>query len=150
MHMVAVIALLPSLLGGCSNSTRPRQCGERDTQCSAFAEDCNTRAPRCIRADEGSSSAWVKITSAPTSAAIYLDERFIGYSPLRYRISFTSEVGSLSMVAVPLYAGQAQQERLIMVPALPTRISFFMNNPGSRSAMSKPRSAPVNQKPVRE
>lgn len=83
----------------------------------------------CRSTDDGATEQWVAIGSFPTPAAIYLNERFIGYSPMRYPMRFTSRDSHISLVAVPLYAGQAQQEELIIIPPLPKRISFFMNNP---------------------
>lgn len=102
---------------------------DRNVQCSPFDQDCNLERVGCRSTDDGATEQWVDIGSWPTPAAIYLNERFIGYSPMRYRMRFTSQDSSISLVAVPLYAGQAQQEQLITVPPLPKRIAFFMNNP---------------------
>jgi len=38
-----------------------------------------------------------------TTAAIYLDGEYIGETPLRYPLSYTSLTGSLTLVAEPLY-----------------------------------------------
>lgn len=98
------------------------------TDCSAFEPDCVPPDKRPRTVADGETRRWVDIDSAPTPAAIYLNGRFIGYSPLRYPLGFNSEDRAVSVVAVPLYPGQAQQEQLIRVPPLPTRVSFFMNN----------------------
>ncbi|NBC15142.1 MAG: hypothetical protein GVY09_17745 [Gammaproteobacteria bacterium] len=104
--------------------------------CSAFAADCaepgQTTATAASRPD-GQTRRWVDIDSTPTAAAIYLNGELIGYSPLRHRLGFSSDDRVLSLVAVPLFPGQAQQARLIRVPPLPARVSFFMNNPPAES-----------------
>lgn len=117
---------------------------KHNAQCSPFDQDCHLERVGCRSTDDGATEQWVDIGSWPTPAAIYLNERFIGYSPMRYRVRFTSQDSSVSLVAVPLYAGQAQQEALITVPPLPKRVAFFMNNPAidpgaSDGATSAPR-----------
>ncbi len=130
MRGVTTLGLL-ALIAACGGNP-PMSCSGDPEPCSPLWEDCLGSATRCLSADTGADRAWVEIESAPTPAAIYLDDRFIGYTPLRYAMSFTSTQGSLKLVAVPLYAGQAQQERSIIVPPLPERVSFFMNNaPGA-------------------
>ena len=89
---------------------------------------CAGRTASCPQIETGPTRAPVRIVTSPTPAAIYLDGRFIGYSPLTYPVSFTSATDRISVVAVPLYPGQAQQEQVVVVPPLPERISFFMNN----------------------
>ena len=109
--------------------------------CTAITPGCTPLAPNgcagrlvaCPSPETGRTRSPVRILSAPTPAAIYLDGRFIGYSPLTYPVSFTSETGRIHLVAVPLYPGQAQQEEVILVPPLPKRVSFFMNNPPAAS-----------------
>ena len=96
--------------------------------CSSFDDDCPVKRGRCHTDDLGATRRWVRIDSTPTPAAIYLDGSFIGYTPMRHAMSFTSKTRRLRLVAVPLYAGQAEQQRLIVVPPLPDRVAFFMNN----------------------
>lgn len=123
-----VVVAVAALLAGCaSSSPAPSGCSYAPATCSAFSPDCSGFAAKCR--DAGPTRAWVEIDSSPTPAAIYLDGQFIGYSPLRYALAFSSTTRLVSLAAVPLHPGQAQQERLIQVPPLPTRVSFFMNNP---------------------
>lgn len=113
---------------GCAR-TPALPCSKRLAPCPVWDTSCEAPSPQCTRADLGPTQAWVKIDSKPTPAAIYQDGTFIGFTPLRHAMGFTSEVARISLVAVPLYAGQAQQERVIRVPPLPKRVSFMMNNP---------------------
>ncbi|WP_295883758.1 hypothetical protein [uncultured Thiohalocapsa sp.] len=114
--------------------------------CSAFDPGCTgARRTARVEATAGESRRRVHIDSRPTAAAIYLNGRFIGYSPLRHPIGFSSDDRAISLVAVPLYPGQAQQERLIQIPPLPARVSFFMNNPAPESASTE---LPQDRTPV--
>ncbi|WP_156427884.1 hypothetical protein [Thiohalocapsa sp. ML1] len=126
LRAMPMALLSAALLAGCqlTGPARPTL----STDCSAFAPDCMPRSRRPLTVADGETRQWVDIDSAPTAAAIYVNGRFIGYSPMRYPMAFNSQDRALSIVAVPLYPGQAQQERLIRVPPLPTRVSFFMNN----------------------
>jgi hypothetical protein len=122
----------------------PRRCGAAGLAllaalaaagCAPLAPGgCAGRVVACPAAETGPTRAPVRIDTAPTPAAIYLDGRFIGYSPMTYPVTYTSATSHISVVAVPLYPGQAQQQRLIRVPPLPKRVSFFMNNPPSRES----------------
>lgn len=122
------------MVGGCAGGekkTPPLPCTKRPSPCSSWDVDCDLPRPKCVQADLGPTQGWVDIQSSPTPAAIYQDGKFIGYTPMRHVMAFTSKTSRISLVAVPLYAGQAQQERLIKVPPLPERVSFLMNNPGA-------------------
>jgi hypothetical protein len=131
------------LATGCSPQLRPGLA----TSCTAFQPDCAAREPVVLTAAEGETRKWVQIDSEPTAAAIYLNGRFIGYSPLRYRIGFSSGDRAIDLVAVPLYPGQAQQQQVIAIPPLPARVSFFMNNPAADAADSL---VPLNSPPLND
>lgn len=123
-------ALLTGLVSNGCSGTPPLPCTQQHSSCAAWDTDCaQASRPQCTQADRAPTMGWVEIESSPTSAAIYQDGRFIGYTPLRQAMGFTSQTGRISLVAVPLFAGQAQQERLIRVPPLPERVTFVMNNP---------------------
>ncbi|MCG6942383.1 MAG: hypothetical protein LJE69_14170 [Thiohalocapsa sp.] len=138
-------SLVTSLVtsGGC---TLQRPMARRD-DCSAFRQDCAPRRPTSVTAGDGETSRRVRIDSEPTPAAIYLNGAFIGYSPMHHRIGFGSTDRAISLVAVPLYPGQAQQQRLIRIPPLPARVSFFMNNPPPEDADSSASTSPVSAQP---
>jgi hypothetical protein len=97
--------------------------------CSAFQKDCEPARPRPPTVAEGATRHRGRIDSDRTPAAIYLNGRFIGYSPLQHPVGFSSDEHVISLVAVPLFPGQSQQERLIRVPPVPSRVSFFMSRP---------------------
>jgi hypothetical protein len=99
--------------------------------CSAFRTDCAPAGTRAPSVDDGNTRHWVRIDSSPTPAAIYLNEQFIGYSPLRHPIGFGSGDSQINLIAVPLFPGQAQQSQYISIPPLPKRVKFFMNNPAA-------------------
>jgi hypothetical protein len=128
MQRASAAGLLCLLLSvGCAQQLRP----DLSTGCSAFQPDCEPQEPYVPTAADGETREWVEIVSEPTAAAIYLNERFIGYSPMRYPIGFSSGDRAISLIAVPVYPGQAQQEQLIAIPPLPARVGFFMNNPAA-------------------
>jgi hypothetical protein len=110
--------------------------------CSAFQPDCEPTGPDVLTVADGETREWVEIVSEPTAAAIYLNERFIGYSPMRYPIGFSSGDRAISLIAVPVFPGQAQQEQLIAIPPLPARVSFFMNNPATDTGFETGHDAP--------
>jgi hypothetical protein len=123
------LAAVVLLLAGCSRLMLPA--APAAAGCSPFQQDC--LQPRRIEATlaDGQTNQWVRIDTEPTTAAIYLNGDFIGYSPLQHRIGFNSTDRAISQVAVPLHPGQAQQAQLIRVPPLPAQVSFFMTNGAS-------------------
>jgi len=78
----------------------------------------------------------VKIDSSPTPAWIYIEDRFIGTTPLRYPVRFDGGRRSLEVVAEPLpdNTAQVRQRRRFSLPPLPVRVHFFMNNPSRLSS----------------
>lgn len=117
------------LISGCA-AAPPLPCTARAPACGPLDGRCVDTGSVCLRRDPGPTQAWVVIDSHPTPAAVYQDSRFIGYTPLKHLMGFTSSTGRIRLNAVPLYAGQAQQERVIALPPLPDRVTFDMNNPG--------------------
>jgi hypothetical protein len=77
----------------------------------------------------GASNTLVEIDSSPTPAAIYVNGDYVGQTPLRRYLWFSSTVRTVTVVAKPLYPGQGRQEQRLRVPHLPRRLTFFMNNP---------------------
>ena len=77
----------------------------------------------------GASNTLVEIESSPTPAAIYVNGDYIGRTPLKHYLWFSSTIRTVIVVAKPLYPGQGRQEQRLRVPHLPRRLTFFMNNP---------------------
>jgi hypothetical protein len=126
-------ALLLSV--GCARPARPLAA----VGCCGLLPDCGMRREPAVTAAE--TRRWGHIDSAPTPAAICLNGVFIGCSPMRHPIGFNSTDQAISLVAVPLYPGRAQQEQLITVPPLPARVSFFMNDAQRQAASQHARPA---------
>ena len=90
-----------------------------------------------VRTDDlGQNVVKVKIDSSPTPAWIYIEDRFIGTTPLRYPVRYDSQRRSLEVVAEPLpdNTAQVRQRRSFSLPPLPNRVHFFMNNPSTLSS----------------
>ena len=80
---------------------------------------------------EGRSVAAVEINSAPSAAWIYVDNVFIGTTPVVHEFHFDHRDRSIDVVAEPLPENtkQMRQRRSFSLPPLPTRVHFNMNNP---------------------
>ena len=113
--------------------------------CAPFESECIDAGRLCFSTDSVVSRALVRIDSYPTPAAIYLDRQFIGYSPLRYSMAEDGNSPSRRLTAVPLFAGQTPQERVLQGLPLPTRVSFFMNNPAADASSARPTAAQTAQ-----
>ena len=125
----AATILALALLAGCATPTF--ECPSLAPECTDAFAPCEPVPEGCRKVPPGASHALVEIDSSPTTAAIYLDGEYIGETPLRYPLSYTSLTGSLTLVAEPLYPAQTRQERQLRLPPLPRRIQFYMNNPRS-------------------
>lgn len=79
----------------------------------------------------GRSVAAVEIGSAPGPAWIYVDNVYIGTTPLIHEFIFDQANRSIDVVAEPLSGntGQTRQRLKLLLPPLPTRVHFNMNNP---------------------
>lgn len=119
--------LAAALLAGCT--TTPKiDCAETSADCTGISDDCRPSPPECMYVAAGASFKWVDIDSSPTPAAIYVNGKYVGETPLRYPLVFTSLTRYVVVVAEPLYSTQTRQEQHLSVPPLPGRIQFFMNN----------------------
>jgi len=104
-------------------------CAPRNLDCSSAARPLTTGPDPCRYLPLGASNALVEIGSSPTAAAIYVDGTYVGKTPLKRYLWFSSTTRAVTVVAEPLYPGQARQEQRLRVPPLPGRLTFFMNNP---------------------
>ena len=79
----------------------------------------------------GRSVAAVEIGSAPGPAWIYVDNVYIGTTPLVHEFVFDQASRSIDVVADPMpgNTGQTRQRLSFSLPPLPTRVHFNMNNP---------------------
>jgi len=124
----AILTIAASMLAACA--TQQLDCsGPRDDCEENILGDCRPLPVQCLGVEPGASFKLVDIDASPTPAAIYLNGEFIGRTPLRYPLSFTSQSRYMVIVAEPLYPTQARQERRMLMPPLPDRIQFYMNNP---------------------
>ena len=125
---LAVLTIAPLILG-CASQT--------SIDCTSNVDRLFTWLPvygvappdPCGYVPPGASNTLVEIDSLPTPAAIYVNGDYIGKTPLKHYLWFTSTVRTVNVVAKPLYPGQGRQEQHLQVPHLPRRLTFFMNNP---------------------
>ncbi len=78
---------------------------------------------------EGSTYKRVVIDSYPTECRIYIDDVYMGETPLRRKMWFSSHSRNIVVVAEPMYPNQSRHVKLVTIPPLPARITFFMNTP---------------------
>jgi hypothetical protein len=128
----AVLSLAAATLAGCAVQTL--DCSGRRNACAGAFANCEPLPEICRDLPPGVSYGLVDIATSPTPAAIYVDGKPVGRSPLRYPLYFTNQTRYVGVVADPLYPNQTRQERRIRVPPLPNRIQFFMHNPATDEA----------------
>ena len=105
------------------------------SECNPTFGTCDDdRVDLCPYVPEGATHSLVEIGSSPTPAEIYVDGMYLGRSPLKRCLWFTSTTHAITVVAEPLYPGQARQELQLSIPPLPRRLTFFMNNPAKVDA----------------
>jgi hypothetical protein len=109
----------PSL--GCREDLKA-ECGSTFAPCTVLIDPCRDIPP-------GATNSLVEIDSSPTPAEIFVDGTYVGRTPLKRYLWFSSTTRSVTVVAEPLYPGQARQEQSLNVHPLPRRLTFFMNNP---------------------
>jgi hypothetical protein len=126
------LALSTLALAGCAGDyATPTQVDctpEARPICSPLQEGCPRPAAPCGYLPPGATNALVEIGSSPTPANIYVDGEYVGKTPLKRYLWFSSTTRAVTVVAEPLYPGQARQEQRLRVPPLPGRLTFFMNN----------------------
>jgi outer membrane protein OmpA-like peptidoglycan-associated protein len=88
---------------------------------------CSRNKHAIINEESGMFSQKIKISSLPTKAKIYINEREIGETPLSYRISH-EDSRMLNVKAVPLYPNQYTQNIFLMVPPIPKTMTIYMNH----------------------
>ncbi len=126
----AILAIASIMLAACATQPQQLDCsGARDDCEENILGDCRPLPAECLGVEPGASFKMVDIDAAPTPAAIYLNGEFIGRTPLRYPLSFSSQSRYMVVVAEPLYPNQSRQKRRMLMPPLPDRIQFYMNNP---------------------
>jgi len=86
-----------------------------------------------LHGPEGASVAQVQIDSSPTAAWVFVDGAYVGQTPVTPEIPFTHETRFVEVVAVPMYASQTRQVLRIAPPALPRKLTFFLDNPDPRA-----------------
>ena len=77
---------------------------------------------------DGESVARVRVDSSPTPAWIYVNDRYVGTTPLEHDFSYSSATEAIDIVAEPIYLAQLRQHKRIHPGPLPFRVHFFMNN----------------------
>jgi len=126
-HKVAVLAVAV-LLWGCARPSL--DCSEGPMpDCDPTLGPCAADMDPCSYIPPGTTNALVEIDAMPTSAKIYVDGEYVGRTPIKRYLWFSSTTRAITVVAEPLFPGQARQEQRVNVPPLPKRLTFFMNNP---------------------
>jgi hypothetical protein len=130
--LAAAVAATP-LLGGCAQPSLDCPAAGGPTCDSAFGP-CAADVDPCRHVPPGATNTLVEIDSQPTPADISVDGTYVGRTPLKRYLWFSSTTRAVTVVAEPLYPGQARQEQRLRVPPLPKRLTFFMNNPPESDA----------------
>lgn len=127
---LALAALIgATLLTGCAETPKLDCTDASRPPCDAIFGPCPAPPDPCTYIPPGASNALVEMDSFPTAAAIFVNGDYIGKTPLKRYLWFSSTSRTVTVVAEPIYPGQARQEQRLQVPHLPRRLSFFMNNP---------------------
>jgi len=73
----------------------------------------------------------MEIDASPSPAWVYIQQRFIGTTPLVYQFHYDSTLKEVEIVAEPLpcHTAQLRQKLTLPLPPVPARVHFFMNNP---------------------
>ena len=132
----AAAIAVPVLILGCAQpnldcrSGPSPECDSAFGPCAAYIDPCRYIPP-------GATNTLVEIDSDPTPAKIFVDGTYIGRTPLKRYLWFSSTTHAVTVVAEPLYPGQARQVQSLNFPPLPRRITFFMNNPPDTDTAGK-------------
>jgi hypothetical protein len=110
----------------------------RGATCDGAFGPCAADVDPCRYIPPGATNSLVEIDSDPTPADIFVDGTYVGRTPLKRYLWFSSTTQAVTVVAEPLYPGQARQEQRMKVPPLPKRLTFFMNNPARTDGIGEP------------
>lgn len=88
---------------------------------------CAKNKDSIVLEEGGMFSQKIRISSQPTKAKIYINEKEIGETPLTYRISHEQR-RMLNIKAVPIFPNQYTQNIFLMVPPIPKTLTIYMNH----------------------
>jgi outer membrane protein OmpA-like peptidoglycan-associated protein len=88
---------------------------------------CSKNKHAIINEESGMFSKTIKIRSLPTKATIFINEREIGTTPLKYKLSH-EDSRMINIKAVPLYPNQYTQNIFVMIPPIPKTMTIYMNH----------------------
>ncbi len=69
----------------------------------------------------------IKIRTLPTKAKIFINEREIGISPVKYKLAHEDK-RMVNITAVPIYPNQYTQNIYLMLPPIPKTMTIYMNH----------------------
>lgn len=95
---------------------------------AALSSGCGVTPATVAPGSNGESVATVRIDSSPTAAWIYVNDQYVGTTPLEHDFAYASTTEGIDIVAEPIYLAQVRQHRRIHPGPLPFRVHFFMNN----------------------
>jgi hypothetical protein len=95
---------------------------------AAISSGCGVTPSTVVSGSNGESVATVQIDSSPTPAWIYVNDQYVGTTPLEHDFAYASATEGIDIVAEPIYLAQIRQHRRIHPGPLPFRVHFFMNN----------------------
>jgi hypothetical protein len=133
-RVAAIVASI--LLWGCAKPSLDCSRGP-NPECDSTLGFCTADVDPCRYIPPGATNTLVEIDSDPTPADIFVDGGYVGRTPLKRYLWFSSTTHAVTVAAEPLYPGQARQEQRLNVPPLPKRLTFFMNNPAKTEAASE-------------
>ncbi|MDI3503986.1 MAG: hypothetical protein PWP64_922, partial [Candidatus Cloacimonadota bacterium] len=79
---------------------------------------CANNKDKIIREESGMFTQTMKIRSLPTKAKIYINDREVGTTPLKYEFGY-EDSRLVNIKAVPLYPNQYTQNIFLMLPPIP-------------------------------
>ncbi|MCB5259243.1 MAG: OmpA family protein [Candidatus Cloacimonetes bacterium] len=88
---------------------------------------CSKNKHAILNEEIGMFSQSIKISTLPTKATIYINEREIGTSPVNYKISH-EDSRMINIKAIPIYPNQYTQNIFVMVPPIPKTMTIYMNH----------------------
>lgn len=88
---------------------------------------CANNKDKIIREESGMFTQTMKIRSLPTKAKIYINDREVGTTPLKYEFGY-EDSRLVNIKAVPLYPNQYTQNIFLMLPPIPKTMTIYMNH----------------------